>query len=167
MWKKPSEGQRAGRSTALWFIPRLVWTIKRLALCDGVCVWVCVLIWVHVWLNLLSSLSESDKQQKQRSASHGLLPTIAGNSLLFLTVKQEEKGESVFKGFSQSLMLFITSHQLQWGVATCNCGHRSFGLKTTNQDGFLFRCWDWPWVNPGDLEMGHYLTWTQSDVKEH
>lgn len=167
MWEKPSTGQRAGRCTALYRLPRMNnKKRKRLAPVTG-CVWVCVHIWVHARLNLQSSLSECDKQEKQRSASCRLLSTIAGNSLLFPTVKQEEKEESVFKGFSQSLMLFITSHQLLRGEATCNCGHRSFGLKTTNQDGFLFRCWDWPWVNPGDLETGHYLTWTQSDVKEH
>lgn len=162
-----SHHQDKGPGAALQFLPCLVWTIKRLAPCYTVCEWVCVHIWVHVWLNLSSGLSESDKQQKLRSESHRLLPTFTGNSLLCLTVRQEEKEGSVFKGFSQSLMLFITSHQLYWGVATCNCGHRSFGPKTTNQDRFLFRCWDWPWVNPGDSEMGHYLTWTQSDVKEH
>lgn len=93
----------------------------------------------------------------------------AGNSLLFLTVKQQKRGGggSVFKGFSQSLMLFITSHQLQQGVAVCNCGHRSFGLKTTNQDGFLFPLLGLTVSESCDLEMGHYLTWTQSDVKEH
>lgn len=80
---------------------------------------------------------------------------------------EERGGGSVFKGFSQSLMLFITSHQLQQGVAVCNCGHRSFGLKTTNQDGFLFPLLGLTVSESCDLEMGHYLTWTQSDVKEH
>lgn len=64
-------------------------------------------------------------------------------------------------------MLFITSHQLQQGVAVCNCSHRSFGLKTTNQDGFLFPLLGLTVSESCDLEMGHYLTWTQSDVKEH
>lgn len=77
------------------------------------------------------------------------------------------RGESVFKGFSQSLMVFITFHQLQQGVATCNCGHRSIGLKTTNQDGFPFQLLGLTVSESCDLQMGHYLTWTWSDVKEH
>lgn len=78
-----------------------------------------------------------------------------------------EKRENVFKRFSQSLVLFITSQQLQRGVAACNCGHRSFGPKTTNQDGFLFPLHRLTMSESWDLEMGHYLTWTRSDVKEH
>lgn len=82
--------------------------------------------------------------------------------------RQRRRGrESVFKRFSHSLMLFITSQQLQRGVAACNCVHRSFGPETTNQDGFLFPLRRLTVSESSDLEMGHYLTWTRSDVKEH
>lgn len=93
------------------------------------------------------------------------LPGFLRSSWMTGTRGEEEK--CFFKRFSQSLMLFITSQQLQRGVAACNCSHRSFGPKTTNQDGFLFPLRRLSLSESCDLEMGHYLTWTWSDVKKH
>lgn len=100
--------------------------------------------------------------------SHAAAKTGGKSSLFWNDRRQRRRRrESVFKRFSHSLMLFITSQQLQRGVAACNCGHRSFGPETTNQDGFLFPLRRLTVSESSDLEMGHYLTWTRSDVKEH
>lgn len=107
---------------------------------------------------------------RRRGFSHATAcEKTGGNSSLFRNDKCQRKRrrESVFKRFSHSLMLFITSQQLQRGAAACNCGHRSFGPETTNQDRFLFPLRRLTVSESSDLEMGHYLTWTRSDVKEH
>lgn len=115
-------------------------------------------------------LSASSKQQKawlRDMCTHVAVEMTVGFSALPKWRAPEGKRKSVFKRFSRSLMLFITSQQLRQGVAACNCGHRSFGPKTANQDGFLFPLRRLTVSESCDLEMGHYLTWTWSDVKEH
>lgn len=96
----------------------------------GVCVGVCT--HPSVRLNLPSSLSE--KQWKQ-CFPHRLLPMIPGNLLLFVTVKREEKEQSVFKGVRNAIY-YISQAVVRSGYVVIVTIGRSVRRQPIKMDSF-------------------------------